>query len=137
MAETSIVKRLGIRPGYKLLILNAPDGYVDTIGTLPEGVQLHTSADGGKYDLVQTFTSSKADVDRLAPTALVALKDGGLLWFAYPKKTSKIKTDINRDVGWDVVNNAGMEGVAIISLDDTWSSLRFRPSQDIKSRRQE
>ena len=134
MAETSIVKRLGIRPGHKLLILNAPDGYIDSLGALPEGAQLHTSADGGRYDLVQTFVYSKADVDRLAPSALAAMKDGGLMWFAYPKKTSKIKTDINRDMGWDVVNNAGMEGIAIISIDGTWSSLRFRPSHDIKRR---
>ena len=101
------------------------------LGELPEGVDLKTSADG-QFDVVQAFVHSKADVDTLGPVAIAALKPGGHLWFAHPKKSSKIKTDVSRDVGWDVVRAAGLEGIASIAIDATWSGVRFRPSADVK-----
>jgi hypothetical protein len=134
MAETTIVKKLGIKPGYKLLILNAPEGYLKTLGALPEGVEVKTDLQG-TFDAVQLFVYSKADVDQLAPAAIKAVKVGGLLWISYPKKSSKIKTDINRDFGWDVVHKAGLEGVSLISIDDTWSAMRFRPASEVKSKK--
>jgi len=54
------------------------------------------------------------------------------LWFCYPKKTGKIKTDISRDIGWDTVAKLGYEGIRAISIDDTWSGMRFRPREEIK-----
>ncbi len=134
MAERPVADKLKVKPGQKLLILNAPDGYLQTLGTLSQGVEVKTSA-GGTFDFVQVFVRSKADVDNSAKTALQALKPGGLLWFTYPKKSSKIKTDISRDEGWDAVRKLGMEGIALIAIDDTWSAMRFRPTSDVKSSR--
>jgi len=57
-----------------------------------------------------------------------ALKPGGLLWFAYRKKSSKVKTDISRDIIWEGLMSIGIHPVTLISIDDTWSALRFRPS---------
>lgn len=131
MAETSLVKKLVIKPGYRLLILNAPDGYTDLLGELPEGAAIDTTANG-QYDLVQLFVKSKADLNAHAPNAIAAVKSGGLLWFTYPKKTSAIKTDINRDEGWEVVLKAGWDPVTQIAIDATWSALRFKPTGDIK-----
>lgn len=79
------------------------------------------------FDYVQLFATDVAELDRLAPAALRAVKPDGLLWCCYPKGTAKIKTDLNRDRGWDIVTAAGWEGIAIVSIDDTWSALRFRP----------
>jgi len=53
------------------------------------------------------------------------------LWISYPKRSSKVETDITRDVGWDVVYKAGLEGVTQIAIDDTWSALRFRPADRV------
>lgn len=131
MADSPLTKRLGIKPKQRVLVLEAPEGYWEQLGELPDDVDLKTSADG-QFDVVQAFVQSKADVERLGPTALEALKPGGVLWFTYPKKSSKIKTDVTRDTGWDVVWNAGMEGVASIAVDETWSAVRFRPSADVK-----
>lgn len=131
MAETTLTKKLVIKPGYTLLILNAPQGYTALLDPLPDGVTVQTTADG-QYDLVQLFVYSKADVAAHAPGAIAAVKSGGLLWFAYPKKSGAIKTDINRDAGWQIVLDAGWDPVTQISIDDTWSSLRFKPTGDIK-----
>ena len=130
-----LAKKLGIKPNQRVLILNAPDGYMELLGEPPEGTQFLDAADGSVCDVVQAFVGRRADVATFAPQALAALKPKGYLWLTYPKKTSKIKTDISRDEGWDVLHGAGFEGIAIISVDDTWSALRFRPSSDVKSRK--
>jgi hypothetical protein len=133
MADTSLASKLQVKPGMKLLIMNAPDGYLKLLDKLPAGAEVTTNEDG-TFDFVQAFVYNKADIDRLAPKAIRAVKPGGMLWFSYPKKTGKIKTDISRDVGWDMVAKAGWEGVRQIAIDDTWSALRFRPASEIKSR---
>ncbi len=133
MAESSLIKKLGIKPRQKILIMNAPDGYMQTLGTLPEGAEVKTSAKGtSNFDCVQLFVYNKADIDTHAMTVMQALKPRGLLWFAYPKKSSKVKTDITRDIGWEGLMSMGIRPVTLISIDDTWSALRFRPVSEVK-----
>lgn len=134
MAETPLAKKLGMKAGHRVLVLNAPDGYLQLLEPLPEGVEVATSG-GGAFDLVQVFVRGKGEIDSHARRALEAVKPGGLLWFSYPKKSSKVKTDINRDVGWESVTNEGWENIAQVSIDDTWSAGRFRPSGDVRSGR--
>jgi hypothetical protein len=129
MAETSLVKKLNIKPGYKVLILNAPQEY--QLGELPEGVEIATNG-SGTFELVQLFVYSRADIEQKALAAIQAVKPGSLLWFAYPKKTGKIKTDISRDSGWNTVVESGWEPVTQIAIDERWSALRFRPLGEIK-----
>lgn len=133
MADTPIAKKLGIKPGQKLLILNAPENYQEMLGDLPEGAEVYTGGEG-PFDFVQLFVKSKAEVDSQAQRVIQAVKPGGLLWLSYPKKSSKIKTDIHRDTGWEAMVEAGWEGVTLISLDDTWSAFRLRPHSEIKAR---
>jgi len=135
MAETPLAKKLGIKPGHKLLILDAPSGYQELLGTLPERAEIFTTAQASTtYDLVQLFVRNVADLNTHAGAAISAVKPNGLLWISYPKKSGKIKTDISRDVGWDAVRKAGWDGVTLIAIDETWSALRLRPLADIKSR---
>ncbi len=79
---------------------------------------------------------SKADIDNFGARAIATLKTGGLLWFTYPKKSSKVQTDITRDVGWNSLSAAGLRPVTQIAVDDIWSALRFRPEADVKLRSQ-
>jgi hypothetical protein len=135
LPDTPLSKKLGIKPGYSLLILDAPDGYRTRLDPLPDGVRIGTVAlPGGLFDLVQVFVRRRADVDRHAAAALAALKPGGLLWFAFPKKSAKLQTDISRDTGWDALHAAGWEIVSVIAIDDTWSAGRFRPSSAVNTR---
>src|SRR5260221_286563 len=133
MADTAIARKLLIKPNHKILILNSPEGYLKQLESLPKGAEVKTKADG-TFDLVQVFVYNKADVARLGQSAIEAMKPGGLLWMTYPKKTSKIKTDISRDTGWEAVREQGMEGVSLIAIDDTWSAMRFRPASEVKPR---
>src|SRR5947208_17042473 len=109
MAESPLAKKLGVKPGYKLLIMNAPEGYMGLLGPRPDGAEVQDGLPAGAegtFDLVQVFSHNRADVERQAAEAL---RPGGLLWFCYPKGSSGVKTDITRDTGWESVAGAGME----------------------------
>lgn len=131
MPQTTLIKKLGIKPKQRIIILNAPKGYREQLGELPADVELATTLNG-VFDMVHVFVKNKGEVDQYAPKAIQAVRPGGLLWFSYPKKSAKIPTDISRDVGWDVVLNAGWRPVTLISIDDVWSAFRFRPLSEVK-----
>jgi hypothetical protein len=122
-----------IKPGRRLLLLNAPDGYLSQLQPLPEGVEL-IQAPEGTVEAVHLFVKDRAELEQHAATAINAVKPGGLLWMSYPKKSSKVKTDLTRDIGWDVVTDVGWTGIAQVSIDDTWSAIRFRPAEDVGRR---
>ena len=134
MPDTPLWKKLGIKPGYRVLVLNAPADYLHLLADLPDGVELSTEPLGdSQFDIVHGYVSSRADLDRLAGPAMSNLKPGGALWFSYPKKSSKVKTDMDRDNNWEPLTGAGLRVVTAISIDDTWSGLRFRPLSEVKS----
>jgi hypothetical protein len=127
MAGSSLIKKLYIKPGQRIIIINPPPGYLAELGPLPEGVELAERPEG-QFDLVHLFVKNSQELDRLGPIALQAIKYDGLLWISYPKRSSKVETNLTRDVGWDLVKQAGMEAVAQVSIDDIWSATRFRPA---------
>lgn len=131
MAEKTLVQKLLMKAGNAVVILNAPEGYLTALGPLPEKATLRTDAAGEAADVVQLFARSKTDLNAHAAAAFGVLREGGVLWICYPKKSGKIKTDINRDHGWELVSERDYHGVTQISIDDTWSALRFRPRTEI------
>jgi hypothetical protein len=130
----ALAKKLRLAPGHKALVLYPPDpSYAEQLG-LDAGAA--ADAEGaGIYDFVLLFAPDIAALNTRAPEAVRAVKPDGLLWICYPKGTSKVKTDLNRDRGWDIVTAAGLEGIALVSLDDTWSAMRFRPSGTVSTAR--
>lgn len=134
MAESPLAKKLLIKPGQRIIILNPPPGYMDKLGALPEGVE-QSSKPEGSFDLVHLFVSNTEELARLAPAAIQSVRRDGLFWISYPKQTSRVKTDMTRDKGWDPVKGAGFEPVTQISINDVWSALRFRPSEMVSRKK--
>jgi hypothetical protein len=86
------------------------------------------------YEYIMAFVRSVAEVEDFAPIALHNLTADGILWFCYPKKTSKkYATGPERDRGWKSMNDAGFYGIRLVSIDKDWSALRFRNVKFIKS----
>ena len=86
------------------------------------------------YSFVMVFVKSILEVENIAPPIIHNLTADGVLWFCYPKKTSKrYKTDISRDNGWNALNDSGFYGIRMVALDEDWSALRFRNIKYIKS----
>jgi hypothetical protein len=134
MAESPLAAKLQIPPGSRLLVVNAPEGYLDRLQPLPEGVEL-VEGEEGAVDAVHLFVRDSAELDRAAPATLRAVKPDGLVWISYPKRASGVETDLTRDVGWETVKGAGLRPVRQVSVDNTWSALRFRPADQVSSTR--
>ncbi|MEO1288264.1 MAG: hypothetical protein AAFV93_10885 [Chloroflexota bacterium] len=124
----SIAQKLLIKSGYTVRFINAPDDYESQIGELPDNVTL---TDSDSADVVQLFVSNISDLEQYVSTAINVLKENGILWISYPKKSSKVETDISRDVGWDVMDTHDYRPVMQVSIDDTWSALRWRPKDQV------
>lgn len=134
MTTSPLAKKLQIKPGYRVAILNPPANYLAKLGPLP-GVELADKATG-TFDVVHLFAKNVAELNRTAPAAMRAVKPDGIFWISYPKLSAKPDSDITRDTGWDVVKKAGLRPVSLVSIDDFWSALRFRPVEQVKSRPQ-
>ena len=126
----SLVKKLRIQAGQRVLILNAPPGYVESLADLPEGVAISEGGEG-PFDFVHLFVSDSAQVHDLIDRAINAVVYDGLFWVSYPKRSAKVKTDLSRDVFWGLAADAGLRPVTQVSVDEVWSALRFRPVAEV------
>ncbi|SDX41737.1 YdeI/OmpD-associated family protein [Paenibacillus sp. CF384] len=124
--NAELVNKLRLSLDMRIAVLEAPaPSYEEELGV--EENEAFDEMDSGTYDFVMLFAKDIASLNEHAPKALKAVKKEGLLWICYPKGTAKIRTDINRDRGWKVVKDEGWEGVSLVSVDETWSAMRFRP----------
>ena len=126
MPESSLAKKLKIKPMQRAALIHAPPGYVKELGSLPTGVELAEKL-SGKFDWVQLFVKNKAELDKLLSKTVRALKPESLLWISYPKGRSKIQTDLTRDKGWESLQKADLKWVTLISVNETWSAFALRP----------
>jgi hypothetical protein len=122
----SALDKLGMKSGMTGWALNRPTALAHELA-LPDKPPAETP------DINIAFVSAVAEVAPALATILPVYARGKALWFAYPKKTGSIRTDISRDEGWQTVADAGLLPVAQVSLDDTWSALRFRYRDEIKT----
>jgi hypothetical protein len=125
MPDKSVAQKLLFKENYTVLLLNEPENYRATLGELPAKVTIQTEAKG-LVDLAQAFITSKKEMEAVLKKVRASLKPSGLLWLTYPKGTSRVKTDINRDIIREYVEANGFKTVSLISVDDTWSALRLK-----------
>jgi predicted SnoaL-like aldol condensation-catalyzing enzyme len=129
---TSIVKKLGVKPGMRALVLGAPSGYLESLAPLPGGVVVSKTV-GGNHGFVQFFASKKAEIEKSKKKLLESADPGALVWISYPKKSSRVESDLSREVVWAAMEETGWRPVSQIAIDEVWSALRLRPIQDMKS----
>jgi hypothetical protein len=126
MPENALARKMKLKSDLRAAVINAPDGYLKELSPLPSGVEL-SEALRGKFDWVQVFFKNKAEVDKLLPKIVRALKPDGLLWLTFPKGASKIQTDLTRDKGWDALKRVDLKWLTLISVNATWSAFAVRP----------
>jgi hypothetical protein len=126
MPESLLAKKMRLKPGQRSAIINAPKGFLKELSPLPSGVDLVEQLQG-KFDWVQIFVQDRAELEKLAPRAIQALKPESLLWISFPKGTSKIQTDLTRDRGWDKLRRADLKWINLVSVNETWSAFSMWP----------
>ncbi len=124
MSEKSIAKKLSVKTGNKILFLNSPNGYEKTIGGLPPGAAIITKVEGA--DVIQVFVRSRKELERQLVNLQKKIKPTVTLWVTYPKGTSKMKADINRDTIAAYASSIGFKPVAMFAVDETWAALRLK-----------
>lgn len=118
-----ILQKLLLKPGSRVLVLNAPGGYADQF---PPDSPVEQRLANGEYDFIQLFAARRDELLTLGPKLRQALRPGGLLWVAYPKGKA-LPTDLNRDVVRATLAEVGLEVVTQVAIDETWSALRAKP----------
>jgi hypothetical protein len=130
-----LAKKLHLKPGMRLAVVNAPGGFARTMGRVPAGITQEPSLKRA-LDVVLLFVVNKKELKSRWPKALKSLKPDGSLWVAHPKKSSGVDSDLaamNSD--WGVYKNSEWQPVARIAIDDTWSALRFRQRPGLEQAR--
>ena len=125
MSDKPIAQKLYIRPGNKFLLVNPPQGYIDQLGELPPGVII-LSDSSCLVEVIQVFVADCGELEAQLLRLKELLDPQGMLWVTYHKGTSRVKTDINRDTINAHAQTIGLQGVAMISIDEDWSALRLK-----------
>lgn len=125
MEATSLTKKLRIKPNEKILLINAPEYYRLLLSPLPDGVKL-TSQAKGKFTSIHLFATTKEELTKKLQQTKKLLSENAMLWFCYPKISSGIKSDINRDSAMTILENSGLRFISLISVDKTWSAFGLR-----------
>ena len=125
--------KLNLKDQAEIVVLNAPASFEPELKSL-KGVTVRRDAKGGDIDFSLAFVMTQKEVDTLGPQVAKKAKGDAVVWFAYPKGSSKkYKSQINRDSGWAVMGKAGFEPVRMVAIDEDWSALRFRRVEFIKT----
>lgn len=130
-----IFDKLNLKDQREILVINAPESFEPELAGLRDVRVLRKAGDVKTIGFVLAFVTKQKEVDSIAKSLAKKLEGDALLWFAYPKGSSKRYTcEFNRDTGWDAVRSAGFNTVRVVAIDEDWSALRFRRVEYIGSK---
>ena len=121
---TPLAKKLGIKPGCRLFVADAPRNYAELVAPLPEGVQL-TAQLHADTDVVHVFSTRRAKLVEALRSALAKMKREGAIWVSWPKKASRMETDITEDTIRQLALPMGLVDIKVCAVDETWSALKL------------
>lgn len=121
---TPLAKKLGIKPGSSVFVEGAPMVYEQLLAPMPDGVNVQTAIDSST-DIVHLFSTSKPDLAAALERTLQHLRPDAAVWVSWPKKASKVPTDITEDVVRDLALPLGLVDIKVCAVDDVWSGLKL------------
>lgn len=130
----SIFEKLNFKNQRTILVLNPPASFEPDLAALHGVTVVRNLQPLDAIDFSLAFVTTQKEVDTLAKAIAKRAKGDAVVWFAYPKGTSKrYHSEINRDTGWQALGQAGFEPVRAIAIDEDWSAVRFRRVEFIKT----
>ncbi len=132
----SVFDKLNFKHQREILVLSAPPSFEPALQALAGVAVVRDARKAKSVEFAVAFVTKRADVDAAAKLILPRAGGDVVLWFAYPKGTSKrVAGEINRDTGWDSLTSAGFETVRLVAIDEDWSALRFRRAEYVGGKR--
>jgi len=129
---TPLVRKLGFKPGMRVHYAAAPDGFAALVGELPDGVRV-LARPAADLDLVVLFVRERAELERRLGGLHAKLRQDGMLWVAWPKRASRVLTDMTEDVVRDVALPRGLVDVKVCAIDGTWSGLKLVIRRELRT----
>ena len=121
---TPLVKKLGIKPGFDVAFVNAPEDFVKQLD-LPSDVNVRSHSKARDLDFILVFVKSQKTLTTAFVQYSRKIRPNGMLWMSWPKKTSGVQTDLTENIVRDIGLAAGLVDVKVCAVDDVWSGLKF------------
>lgn len=129
----SLFDKMNLKDQGEIVVLNAPASFEPELANLTDVNIIRQAGKAKKIAFGIAFAVTQADLDKASAIFASKAEGDALLWFAYPKGSSKrYHCEFNRDSGWDVIREAGFDSVRMVAIDEDWSALRFRRVEFIK-----
>lgn len=123
-SQTPLAKKLGIKDGFTIRLINQPAHYFSLFTDLPGDLTIEDEA-SIKKDFIHFFTTSAMELETQLPLLKNEIVPNGMIWVSWPKKTAKIKTDITEDVIRNYALSIGLVDIKVCAVDQTWSGLKL------------
>jgi len=124
-STTPLAKKLGIKAGNHLVLVNLPEHYFDLFHDLPDQLTVLEQPEPQSADFIHLFCTTFKELQAQAPALKQALKKSGMLWVSWPKGTSAIPTDLKRDPIRNYLLDMGLVDSKVAAIDNDWSGVRF------------
>lgn len=121
---TPLAKKLGVKEGFNIRIVNQPDHYFDLFQDFPENIDFRNEKKT-KKDFIHYFTSQAKELDRDIVSLKNEIVPNGMIWISWPKKSSGITTDVTEDVIRHLALTNGLVDIKVCAVDDVWSGLKL------------
>jgi hypothetical protein len=124
-STTPLIKKLGIKEGFRVGFVNSPTGFKKEVGSLPADVKVSVTNLTKPLDLIILFVTKESALRATFPLLAAKLTANGMLWIAWPKKSAKVSTDLSFDNVQRIGLDAGLVDVKICAVNEIWSGLKF------------
>lgn len=121
---TPLIKKLGIKQGFRLILLNQPTAYLQWLGALPPEVQL-IPLQQEPADFIHFFTKDAQELETMLPMLKQDIKANGIIWVSWPKKAAKVPTNVTEDVVRNLALSIGLVDVKVCAVSEVWSALKL------------
>jgi hypothetical protein len=128
---TPLAKKLGLKPGLGVLLLNAPDGFLELLQPMPDGLRFAARA-SQDVDIAHLFVTRRTDLSRQLSALRASLRADAALWISWPKKSSKVATDITEDGIRELALPMGWVDIKVCAVDEIWSGLKLVVRKELR-----
>lgn len=123
-SSTQTAKKLGIKKGYVIRLINEPEYYFQLFTDLPDNIRVAKTKRGSKH-IIHFFTKSAGELVKKLPLLRDEIEQNGTIWVSWPKKISKVHTDVTEDTIRNYALEIGLVDVKVCAVDEVWSGLKL------------